>query len=348
MYQGRLASDVAIILFALGSFLFVCSRWLALRVSRQLPAEKEELKRWHAVKWNQLRSSRWLQLPEHIIHWLGCARDSLSRTYVLLIMNLAISTFPLFTIFILWVRADRHRISFLPHKAAFVVTGLVLYTAALFSAAHGRRRILIGMLVSLTALAAYVCAFDGLDAAHGAAVVLSVVSAWEAPKILPTFWDSPLAALGEASRSKNYLGHYQSHTSILFPLVILAVVVVCLQHPSLLLGVLSNASLGRAVLAAVLLFPFIGFVTGFLSQGLGLIAAWNLKGSMYVRVADTFLLFGLSVGLSFSVTLFAMFIGHRFNPQALIPQTQRMLWSNAIFDGFHCGDVVVRSGTRRF
>jgi hypothetical protein len=41
----------------------------------------------------------------------------------------------------------------------------------------------------------------------------------------------------------------------------------------------------------------------------------------------------LSIGLSFSLTFAALFVGHHVNPHAWVPQTGQMIASNVVFDG---------------
>lgn len=93
-----------------------------------------------------------------------------------------------------------------------------------------------------------------------------------------------------------------------------------------------------AVLMAVLIIPVCGIITsGALQSSIGLASYrrnTNVLKPIDVRpnTSSTLVFIGISVGLSFLITLLALFLGHLLAPKALLPQKFQMLLSNVVCD----------------
>ncbi len=99
-----------------------------------------------------------------------------------------------------------------------------------------------------------------------------------------------------------------------------------------------SMSLPIAVLMAILIVPVCGIITsGSLQSTIG-IASYTGNTSVITQVgvrpnaSSTLVFLGISVGLSFVITLLALFLGHLLAPGASLPQTFQMLLSNVICD----------------
>jgi hypothetical protein len=87
-----------------------------------------------------------------------------------------------------------------------------------------------------------------------------------------------------------------------------------------------NADIIIAFVAMLVLFPFYWAIIGMPVMGLFM---WYTKFD-----EDKLFPFSFAVAISFTVTFFAILLGHLANPSAWLPQTFQMLMSNVIFDGF--------------
>jgi hypothetical protein len=311
VFPAKLAAEIAWTLAAAAGVVTVVSRWYAWQASEQFPPEKEQRRERHKAIWLKLKDSPWLQLPDIVIRWLVQARDSLGKLNVTAVMSVLLFISPFFVLFVWWIRADLPHAVSISHKMIFLFGAFLLYGACTDANASIATRLISA--ACLTGIAAGLCAFYTLDRGHLTAVGVFVVSFWV------MVWHTWMYQKTPSGRA-------------LLPFVLGAGLIVCTQYP--LFQILSSASLGWALLAALIASPFIG--TGiWLALLLGLIPGvvrllHYEKRQQFIRGFD---LFAFSIGFSFFVSLLALFIGHQLDPQGLIPQTPRMLWSNALFDG---------------
>jgi hypothetical protein len=215
----------------------------------------------------------------------------------------------------LWTRADEAHLAAVPHNLVLAIAGFLLYLYAPANYDHHDTRrdlVSVGLLCALSALGIYVWLFYRLDHGHQNAVVLSLVQAWAVPLVLLFY------------RRNQHLPRLLASFTILAIVIYIQVV---------WLEILTLTPIRGALVGAALSLPMFGLAAGFVPSFFFLKdTRGNLGfGRQPKRVNDS-VLFGFSMALSFTISLLAMFVGHQFNRQAPIPQTQRMLWSNAFFD----------------
>jgi hypothetical protein len=303
-------------------------RWKA---SYQRKAEQQQLRQWYDAKWRRIKDSPWLRLPDIVIAWLVRARTSLPRHKAAKLFGTqTIFAFPVFVLGILWVHANYASAVHihLPHQNTLAACALLLYGCSLVSGVLHRRVVYIALLVVLTSVGALVVMLNTLGHDHKTAVILSVISAWPPVLILDGI---------NTGRSKEI----PPKTKLIVFSAAMVFGALLLYAQKLWLNVMTLAPLEWATLSTALTLPFIGLTLGFVPA---LLVSWPMefgRGASTIQevrpqtasVIDNLFLFGFSVALSFTFTLAALFTGHRLDPQAWVPQTQRMLWSNALFDG---------------
>jgi hypothetical protein len=307
----RLAADLAWTLGTLGAAVQLWSRWLGWNVSKQTPEERQRRREWHEVKWNQVKNSGWFQIPERVIRWLIHGRNSLSEVEAISFIIVAIPLFPFAAIFILWSRADQFSAAHVPQKVALFLGAVLLYFAGILSQWRGQGRRGIALMVCLIALAMGFYVLYRPDSDHLRAVL--------------GFLALALAVFRFSS------GDQKISWLVLVPLGI-----VSLEVWRQWFDLVCAAPIGWALFYALLGWPLIGTVTASLLGGPVYVYMRLFKKfteETMKRVDYTVILFGASVGLSFFFTILTMFIGRELSPQSLVPQTKRMLWSNALFDG---------------
>jgi hypothetical protein len=231
--------------------------------------------------------------------------------------------FPLVALLSLWFRTDTFNLGH-QYAVLFPVGGLLFYEASLVLAT-GSGLIPILLMAAGIPVAVCLCILCGVVGNHRIAVVLSVVSAWAIFQLISVM-----------GRDAGNLDHDVQRKYRMLPLLFVALfLAVSFYVEEVHVEILTTASIGQAVVDAVLMLPFLGFtIAGAVTMMIAtIVELMGGKEEGRLPTEKATFVFAFSTGLSFAITLLAMFIGHRFQSQALLPQTQRMLWSNALFDG---------------
>lgn len=288
---------------------------LGWKASSKLPDEQEELRHWYEAKWNRIKNSPWHLFPQIAVGWRLKVRDSLSNAGGLAswLYGFTANFYPIIVGLILWIRASQFRPIVFTHGVWWISVLLLLYLSFVFSTPRWSSV----FLVTLTALAGFLCFFYRLDYSHTLAIICSAGCAW-------------LSFLFRLTRMTNKAGDVSWFQ--IFEIKIMVAFLIYAQ--TVWLRILTTTSLGWAATGSALLLPVVGISIGLLLYYLiGVWIAGRSPTKPYEKVMRQMFLFGLSIAASLSVTLAAMFVGHQFEPEAWVPQTHRLLWFNAIFDG---------------
>jgi hypothetical protein len=309
-------------------------RW---KLSYQRKADQQGLRQWYDEKWQRISASPWLELPEVIIAWLLRTRDSLAKRNIWrFFQGMTFILLPVVVISILWIHANQwHSLGFvdLPYSVFLVITSVLLYVISLLSALLNLRRLCLASIAILSGLGAFVVFFWSLDWNHKDAIALSVISAW--------------LSVGLFERCVTYVKVKLSKdipaaTKAMLVLDLAVVTIIVIYVQKVWLDILTSVSVELAAIVAGVFLPFTGMVMAFVPAWL---VGWVMSSRRHLgtttevidpeveRICSMILLFGFAVAASFAVSLAALLIGHRLDPQAWIPQTDRLLWSNALCDG---------------
>jgi len=297
---------------------------LALWASAQTRPEQSVTQLWFRQKWEVLRLRPWHSLPKAVIRWLIGMRAKLASVtaddFSLPIQGFLLMLFPFPLGAALWLRANKSaapRLNWMFFGA--IAIGAVLYVVSALLSVVRRNRAALPLAISFTLLIGLTATAYRLNSAHAWALFLPVVFSWG-------------LFVGPPSRSLPKVPWYS--------IVLLFVCTVLLGYALRIWLLLTlEMTLGRAVATALVLLPFYGTAAAFaffvVADATLLFILDELRDNDKLRklIRANFLLFGFSVSISFSVTLFAMFIGHLFVPSGPVPQSTRMLISNAMFDG---------------
>lgn len=306
---------------------------LAYKASYQIKSEQDELRAWYSAKWQSIKSSSWLQLPEGVVKWLVHLRDTSNRPHdQYWVLMITLFTLPLLILGTLWIHSNQSgvaTVSVLPHGVGLCIVAFILFLTSLFCAMFVHRRIYVPFMVILTALGVFTCLFYKLGRDHREAIIFSIVSAWMLTVMLDLLAHFPVSKSSELP----------PRVGSLLALLCVGEMSVSLPLPKAWLDILINVSIGKAVLMSLFLLPLTGLVLTF-------VPAWVASAAVRIKVRDlpnaeitvsrvetAVVLFGFSGAISFTITLSALFLGHLLEPSAFLPQNIRMLLSNAICDG---------------
>lgn len=278
----------------------------AYKASYQNNEELGNMQQWYAAKWQRISSSTWLYLPELIVRWLLNARDSLVQLDLRSCIAFTLKLAPLLSLLLGWVYANQSHPGHLKYKVPFLMLAGLLSIVALEVLTYSRVWS-YSLLIVLTGLVGLVMILSNLDWDHRGAILVFVLSSWTANLVADEKTGNSAVAGG----------------ALFCLLYIIALSLIVWIY------LLGKVTVGWAALTAVLMLPFsiglIGTVPVFLRD------FFESLGKRFTE--QSMLLFALSIAISFAVTLCALALGHQVSPSALIPQTQRMLWSNALCDG---------------
>lgn len=330
----EISAGVQLGLTLLATALTLQAARLAWKASYQRRDEQQQLRQWYDTKWQRLKDSPWLRLPEVVIGWLVKKRNSLAKPDIGWATDLAIVFSPLIITFILWTHADQSNPLYLQHPVTLIFIALLLYLTSLILTIARLTKLYIASLAALTTFGTYLWVFYCPDRGHRNAVLLSIAGSWlvcVGGDCMET-WSERRGKEGDGLPPKIIMLALFSY---------LGIAALLLYAVAVLFDILTTVSVGRAVLVALLLLPFVGVAIGFLPSWAVLIWVRLTKGvgveldtgGQAERAASSCYLFCFSIAFSFTVTLSALFIGHQFDSQAWVPQTQRLLWANALFDG---------------